>query len=325
MLGRVYIAGARGMVGSALVRALEHSGEAELLTPTRAALDLRDQVAVERFFRHERPDVVFLAAARVGGIAANDRFRWEFLAQNLAIELNVLAAANDVGTRRVVFFGSSCIYPKMATQPITEDSLLTGPLEATNEPYAIAKIAGIKLVEAANAQFGREWVSLMPTNLYGPNDNFDRESSHVLPAMIRKFHDASVAENVSRRPPPAVVLWGTGTPRREFLHVDDLASAALLVAGGSNTGMFNVGSGSDVTIAELANAVRAVAGSHGDVVWDVRRPDGTARKLLDSSRMRALGWEPSISLTAGLRSTYAWFLRNRADSRPSAGLSGVAS
>lgn len=302
------------MVGSALVRALEHEGVAELLTPARSALDLRDQGAVRRFFRHERPDAVFLAAARVGGIVANNTFRWDFLADNLAIELNVLTAANEVGSRRVVFFGSSCVYPRLAPQPIAEDSLLGGPLEATNEPYAIAKIAGVKLVEAANAQFGRRWVSLMPTNLYGPNDNFDLETSHVLPAMLRKFHDARAASLGAGRPAAPVVLWGSGTPRREFLHVDDLSRAALLVADTECTGLINVGYGSDVTIAALADEVRSAVGYEGEVIWDATRPEGTPRKLLDSSRIRALGWAPAISLREGLHATYEWFLASRAHS-----------
>lgn len=303
---RVFVAGHRGLVGSAIVRALEASGAATPLTRTREELDLADARAVREFFAAERPDVVYLAAARVGGILANDTYRWDFLYDNLLIETGVLGAALDTDVERVVFFGSSCIYPRLAPQPISEDALLTGPLEQTNEPYAIAKIAGLKLVEAANAQYGRKWVSLMPTNLYGPGDNFDLETSHVLPAMIRKFHEAKVAAQ-SGTPVP-VVLWGTGAVQREFLHVDDLALAALHVATSSVTGLINVGYGSDVTIRELAEIVSDAVGYRGEVEWDTSKPDGSPRKLLDSGRIFEAGWRPRIDLGTGVKTTYDGFL-----------------
>ncbi len=299
---RIFVAGHRGLVGSALVRALEREGRHPLMR-THAELDLTDAVAVRSWFRAERPQLVFLAAAKVGGIQANNTQRWDFLYENLAIQNSVLSAALEIGTERVVFFGSSCIYPKMAPQPIKEEYLLSGPLEPTNEPYAIAKIAGLKLVEAANAQYGCRWVSLMPTTLYGPGDNFDLETSHVLPAMIRKFHEAHVAH----REHVVVTLWGSGTPRREFLHVDDLARAALFIAGREETGLFNVGCGTDDSIAELAEIVAGVVGYDGPVAWDSTKPDGTPRKLIDSSRLRELGWSPTITLREGVRDTYAWF------------------
>lgn len=298
---RIFVAGHRGLVGSALVRALESEG-AHPIVRTRTELDLSDSAAVQRFFAVEQPDLVFVAAAKVGGIHANNVRRWDFLYENLAIETAVLGAALSAHTPRVVFFGSSCIYPKLAPQPIREDALLTGPLEPTNEPYAIAKIAGLKLVEAANAQHGTRWVSLMPTNLYGPGDNFDLEGSHVLPALIRKFDDA--ARGGTSEP---VRLWGTGTPRREFLHVDDLASAALHIAGSDHTELINVGFGSDVSIRQLAELVAEITGYTGPVEWDTSKPDGTPRKLLDSSRLRATGWSPRIGLADGIRETVAWY------------------
>ena len=268
-----------------------------------------DQRAVARFFRDERPDIVFFAAARVGGISANDTYRWDFLYENLVIQTNVLGSALDTGVDRVVFFGSSCIYPRLADQPIKEEYLLTGPLEHTNEPYAIAKIAGVKLVDAANSQFGRKWISLMPTNLYGPNDNFDLEKSHVLPALIRKFHDAKEAREAGRS--ATVVLWGHGTARREFLHVDDAADAAVVMMESGATGLYNVGSGADLPIRELAEIVAKVVGYDGPVEWDTSKPDGTPRKLMDSSRIREHGWTPRISLEEGVRSTYDWYLQAR--------------
>lgn len=297
----IFVAGHQGLVGSAIVRALGAAGHrSEVVTRTRRELDLRNGTAVERFLRSERPSVVFLAAARVGGIQANNTYRWDFLYENLQIETNVLGAALRAGVDRLVFFGSSCIYPRLAPQPIREEALLSGPLEATNEPYAVAKIAGIKLVEAANAQFGTHWVSLMPTNLYGPNDNFDLETSHVLPALIRKLDAA--ASGIT-----PVVLWGSGEPRREFLHVDDLARAALHAMKCEATGLFNVGYGEDVTIRELAALVAEVVGYSGAIEWDRTKPDGTPRKLMDSSRFRATGWEPAIDLRSGLASTYGWY------------------
>jgi GDP-L-fucose synthase len=303
-----------------VVRALSRAGYPSPVVRTRGELDLTDQRAVARFFRDERPDVVFFAAAKVGGIRANDTYRWDFLYENLVIQTNVLGSAADTGVDRVVFFGSSCIYPRLADQPIKEEYLLTGPLEPTNEPYAIAKIAGLKLVDAANTQLGKKWVSLMPTNLYGPNDNFDLEKSHVLPALIRKFHDAKEAMESGRS--ATVVLWGHGTARREFLHVDDAAEAALLMMESGATGLYNVGSGSDLPISELAAIVARVVGYDGPVEWDTSKPDGTPRKLMDSSRIREMGWSPRISLEEGIRSTYDWYCNQRDTERP--GPRGVA-
>jgi len=291
------------------VRALGTAGYTAPIVRPRDELDLLDQAAVRRFFRDEKPDVVFFAAARVGGIKANDTYRWDFLYENLVIETNVLGASLDCGVERVVFFGSSCIYPRLANQPIKEDELLTGPLEPTNEPYAIAKIAGLKLVDAANSQFGRKWISLMPTNLYGPNDNFDLEKSHVLPALIRKFHEAK--EDRAAGKDAVVTLWGHGTARREFLHVDDAARAAIMMMESGVTGLYNVGSGEDLPIRDLAAIVAAVVGYDGPVEWDTSKPDGTPRKLMDSSRLRAKGWAPTISLEDGIRSTYEWYLQAR--------------
>ncbi len=306
---RCFVAGHRGLVGSAIVRALESSGYPQPIVRTRAELDLLDQQAVRRFIKDEKPDVVFLAAARVGGINANNTYRWDFLFENLVIETNLLGAALEAGIDRVVFFGSSCIYPRNAEQPIKEEDLLTGVLESTNEPYAIAKIAGVKLVEAANSQFGRKWVSLMPTNLYGPNDNFDLEKSHVLPALIRKFHEAKEDRSAGRD--SVVTLWGNGSAMREFLHVDDAAAAAVTMMESGVTGLYNVGSGSDLPIRDLAAMVARVVGYNGPVEWDASKPNGTPRKLMDSSRIRERGWSPRISLEEGVRSTYEWFLEAR--------------
>ncbi len=303
---RCFVAGHRGLLGSAIVRALAANGYPSPLVRTRDELDLLDQRGVQRFFRDEKPDVVFVAAARVGGINANNTYRWDFLFQNLVIETNLLGSALESGVQRVVFFGSSCIYPRMAPQPIREDYLLTSELEPTNEPYAIAKIAGLKLVDAANSQFGREWVSLMPTNLYGPNDNFDLQTSHVLPALIRKFHEAKEARAMGQ--PAAVKVWGTGDAQREFLHVDDAASAAIMMMESGVTGLYNVGFGSDVTIRELADVVARVVGYDGPVEWDKSKPDGTPKKLMDSSLIRSRGWSPKISLEDGIRSTYDWYV-----------------
>ena len=305
--GRTFVAGHRGLVGSAVVRALAAGGHAPPLVRTRDELDLLDGAAVRRFFDSERPERVVLAAAVAGGIHANDTERWRFIYENLAIETNIIGAALEHGVRRLVFLGSSCIYPREAPQPLREDYLLTGPLEPTNEPYAVAKIAGVKLVEAACAQFGVRWTSLMPTNLYGPGDNFDPETSHVLPAMIHKFHRAAQGAGDS------VELWGDGSPLRELLHVDDLACAILAALERDDTGLFNVGSGSEVSIRQLAELVAAVAGYRGSIRWDATRPNGTPRKLLDSSRfIRATGWSPRIPLEEGVRSTYAWYLENHA-------------
>lgn len=303
---RCFVAGHRGLLGSAVVRALAANGYPAPIVRTRDELDLVDQRGVQRFFRDEKPDVVFVAAARVGGIHANNTYRWDFLFENLVIETNILGAALESGVQRVVFFGSSCIYPRLAPQPIHEDSLLTSELEPTNEPYAIAKIAGVKLVEAANSQFGREWISLMPTNLYGPNDNFDLQTSHVLPALIRKFHEAREARASGKD--ASVKVWGTGKAQREFLHVDDAASAAILMMESGVTGLYNVGFGSDVTIRQLADVIAGVVGYDGPVEWDASKPDGTPKKLMDSSRIRSRGWAPKISLEDGIRSTYEWYV-----------------
>ena len=304
----MFVAGHRGLVGSALVRELEARSYEKLIKRTRSELDLRDQRAVADFFRAERPEIIFLAAAKVGGIHANNTERWEFLFENLQIQNNVLGSAMELGIPKVVFLGSSCIYPKLADQPLREDYLLTGPLEPTNEPYAIAKIAGLKLVEAANQEYKCRWLSLMPTNLYGPGDNFDLESSHVLPAMIRKFHEAK--ERFSRGAGEPVRLWGTGSALREFLHVDDLARASVDLMEGGASGLYNVGSDEEVTIRQLAEAVASAVGYDGPVEWDRSKPDGTPRKLLDSSKVRALGWAPRIKLATGLRQTYDWFVAN---------------
>lgn len=299
---RIFVAGHRGLVGSALVRRLHSLGYEQLLLRTRGELDLEDQQAVREFFRSERPEYVFLAAAKVGGILANSTAPADFIRSNLLIQLNVVQAAFEMRVSKLVFLGSSCIYPKLAPQPIVEEALLSGPLEPTNEAYAVAKIAGIKLCESYNRQYGTNYVSVMPTNLYGPGDNFDLQTSHVLPALIRKFHDAKMANT------PSVTVWGTGRPRREFLHVDDMAAACVFVMQEyDGKDMLNVGFGYDVTIAEVAGIVKEIVGFQGDITFDVSKPDGTPRKLLDSSRLAALGWSPAISLEDGLRSTYAWF------------------
>ena len=304
---RVYVAGHKGLVGSAIVRRLEALGVREILVASKFDLDLCDQAAVNAFFARHRPEYVFLAAAKVGGIVANATYPAEFLYNNLAIQLNVIDAAWRQGVRKLLFLGSSCIYPKLAAQPIKEEYLLSGPLEETNEAYAIAKIAGLKMAQAYRKQYGFSAISLMPTNLYGPGDNFDLESSHVLPAMIRRFHEATLTGA------PAVTLWGTGRPRREFLHVDDLASAACsAVEAYDDPSPLNVGCGEDLTIADLAALVAKVTGYRGQVVFDSSRPDGTPRKLLDVSRLAALGWRPRIRLEDGLAATYRWYCGYRA-------------
>ena len=298
----IFVAGHRGMVGSAIVRRLQAAGYTNLLLRARDQLDLRDASAVNRFFEAERPEYVFLAAAKVGGILANSTFPVEFLRDNLLIELSVIEAAYRCGAKKLEFLGSSCIYPKMAPQPLRAEYLLTGPLEPTNEWYAIAKIAGIKLVQAYRQQYGFHAISLMPTNLYGPEDNFDLKESHVLPALIRKFHEAKQSGS------PEVVLWGTGSARRDFLHVDDLASAAiLLMREYDQPEIINIGSGEDLTIAELAEMVRQIVGFQGSIVYDSAKPDGTPRKVLEVSRLRAMGWAPEIGLGEGIASTYAWY------------------
>jgi GDP-L-fucose synthase len=291
------------MVGSALVRALHAAGFENLVLRDRNELDLTRQADVERFFAGTRPQYVFLAAAKVGGILANDSSPAEFLRDNLAIQTNIIDAAYRNGTSKLLFLGSSCVYPRLAPQPITEDSLLTGPLEPTNEWYAIAKIAGIKMCEAYRRQYGFNAITAMPTNLYGPEDNFDLASSHVLPALLRKFHEAA------QQGAGTVDVWGTGTPRREFLHVDDLAEACLfLMRRYDAAGWINIGWGRDLTIAELAQALAQVVGFKGSIRFDTSKPDGTPRKLLDTSRMTTLGWVPRIDLDTGLRSTYDWYL-----------------
>ena len=303
---RIFVAGHRGMVGSAIVRRLQRGGYHNLLLRDRAGLDLTDQAAVEGFFATERPDYVFIAAAKVGGIQANNTLRAEFLYQNLMIESNVIHAAWRAGVERLLFLGSSCIYPRDCPQPIREEYLLTGPLEPTNEPYAIAKIAGIKLCESYNRQYGTRYVSAMPTNLYGPNDNYDLASSHVLPALIRKAHEAKA------RGDSELVVWGSGRPLREFLYVDDMADACVfLMESGISEGLFNVGTGSDVSIRELAQTVMDVVGFQGRIVFDAAKPDGTPRKLLDVGRLRELGWCASTGLREGIALAYRDFLNAR--------------
>ena len=303
---RIYVAGHRGLVGSALVRRLERVGFRNLILRPRSELDLRSQDQVRAFFESERPEFVFLAAAKVGGIHANSVFPADFLYENLIVEANVIHESWRSGVQKLLFLGSSCIYPKFAPQPIREDALLTGALEPTNEPYAVAKIAGIKLCQAYNRQYGTDFISVMPTNLYGPGDNFGLENSHVLPAMIRKMHDAKTAEASS------VTLWGTGMPRREFLYVDDLADACLfLMERYDGSDIVNIGTGEDLTIRELALRVRNVVGYGGEVAWDATRPDGTPRKLLDVSFLHGLGWRHATELDEGLRRTYAAFLSGK--------------
>jgi GDP-L-fucose synthase len=301
---RIYVAGHRGMVGSALVRRLTSEGYRNIITRTRSQLDLTDQVGVNMFFEKENIDVVLLAAAKVGGILANSTLPGAFIYENLTIETNVIHAAYRWNVSKLVFFGSSCIYPKACPQPIKEEYLLTSPLEATNEAYAIAKIAGLKLCEAYNRQYGCKFISLMPTNLYGPNDNYDLKSSHVLPALIRKAHEAKVNGE------SALTVWGSGTPRREFMYVDDLASAAVfLMESGRSEGVFNVGVGEDLSIHDLAEAVCRVVGFQGQLVFDASKPDGTMRKLLDVSKLGEMGWTASMGLEQGLRATYQDFLK----------------
>lgn len=326
---RIFIAGHGGLVGSAILRRLQRDSYDCLITRARAALDLTDQEKVREFFAAERPEVVFLAAAKVGGIGANASLPADFIQQNLAIQANVIHQAWLSGVKRLLFLGSSCIYPRECPQPMKEEYLLTGPLEATNRPYAVAKIAGIEMCWAYNRQYATRFYAVMPTNLYGPGDNFDLESSHVLPAMLRKFHEAKV----SARGP--VVLWGSGAPRREFLHVDDMAEACVFLMslpdaaldaafrrpeqrGASVPGdapLLNVGCGEDVTIRELAKLIKETVQYEGDIVWDQSKPDGTSRKLLDVTRLRAMGWSPKIALRAGVASTYRWYLDSREKGR----------
>ena len=306
----VFVAGARGLVGSAICRALAARGFAHILAPSRSTLDLRDRAAVDRFFTGERPDYVFMAAAKVGGIVANDSYPADFIRDNLEIQTNVIDAAYRSGTRKLCFLGSSCIYPRLAPQPLQESSLLTGPLEPTNQWYAVAKIAGIKMCQAYTLQHGFNAISVMPTNLYGPGDNFDLQTSHVLPALLRKFHSAkeSGAKDVT--------VWGSGTPRREFLYVDDLADAlCFLMEHYDSPEIINVGWGEDVTIAELAALIADVVGFRGAVVLDRSKPDGTPRKLLDVAKLSALGWRPRTRLSDGVHATYEWYLKNAKQAR----------
>lgn len=300
---KIFVAGHRGMVGSAIVRGLAGRGHANILTRTHQDLDLLDQRAVQDFLKQEMPDYVFVAAAKVGGIQANNTYRADFIYQNLTIECNLIHGAHLAGIQRLCFLGSSCIYPRDCAQPIKEEYLLTGPLEPTNEPYAIAKIAGVKLCESYNRQYGRHYLSVMPTNLYGPNDNYDLANSHVLPALIRKAHEAR------ERGDQGLVVWGTGTPRREFLYVDDLADACIfLMEQGVEGGLYNVGCGNDVTIRQLAQTVMEVVGFSGGLAFDNSKPDGTPRKLLDVSRMAALGWQARTNLRDGIGLSYKDFL-----------------
>ncbi len=301
---RVWVAGHRGMVGSAIVRRLANEA-CEVLTVPRRSLDLRNQALVREWLRHSRPHAVFLAAAKVGGIFANNSYPGEFLYDNLAIALNVIEASREHGVEKLIFLGSSCIYPRLSPQPIDEQALLTGPLESTNEAYAVAKIAGLKLAQMYRRQYGCDYISAMPTNLYGPADNFDLESSHVLPALLRKCHEAKALRKES------LTIWGTGTPRREFLHVDDCADALVyLMKNYSNDSHVNVGTGKDISIADLTKLISQVVGYSGEIVHDLGKPDGTPRKLLDVSMLHDLGWSARIELDAGIRSTYDWFLAN---------------
>ncbi len=297
---KIYVAGHRGMVGSALVRKLKEQGYDNILVKTSSELDLRDQAAVNAFFQEEKPDYVFLSAAKVGGILANNKYRGEFIYDNMMIEFNVIHAAKETGVKKLMFLGSSCIYPKFAPQPMKEDHLLTGVLEPTNEPYAIAKIAGIKLCDAYRSQYGCNFISVMPTNLYGPNDNYDLQSSHVLPALIRKFHEAK------RNGTDEVVMWGTGSPKREFLHVDDLADACYyLMENYNEEGLVNIGTGTDISIYDLAVKIKEIVGFEGDITKDSSKPDGTPRKLMDVSKLKDQGWVAKIDLDRGIRSVYS--------------------
>ena len=303
---RIFVAGHRGMVGSAITRALQAAGHANLLLRTRAELDLRDRAAVRAFFERERPEYVFLAAAKVGGILANNTYRADFIHDNLAIQLNVIDEAHRAKAQRLLFLGSSCIYPKLAPQPMKEEHLLTGLLEPTNQPYAIAKIAGIEMCDAYHRQYGSDFRAAMPTNLYGPGDNYDLNKSHVIPALIRKFHEAKQAGA------PSVAIWGTGTPRREFLHVDDMAAACVFLMGlpradwDAKIGLpfVNVGAGKDLTIRELAELIGRIVGYDGRLEFDASKPDGTPRKLMDVGRLARLGWQSQIPLQEGIESTY---------------------
>jgi GDP-L-fucose synthase len=304
---KIYVAGHKGLVGSANVRAIESDGKHSWIGQTRSELDLLDRKTVFDYLAREKPDAVVIAAAKVGGIHANDTYPVEFLSENLQIETNLMDAAHAAAIPRLLFLGSSCVYPKLSPQPIKEEYLLTGELESTNEAYALAKISGLKLIQAYRKQYGHKWISAMPTNMYGPGDNFDLENSHVLPALIRRFHDAKTSGSSS------VSLWGTGSPKREFLHADDLGRACLfLLENYDDNVAINVGVGQDISIKELAELIRTTVGYQGNVTWDSSKPDGTPRKLLDVSLITNLGWKPEISLEDGIRSTYSWYLDNAA-------------
>ncbi len=314
---KIYVAGHRGMVGSAIVKQLNEGGFKNIVSRTHAELDLTDQAAVRSFMQQEKPDQVILAAAKVGGIHANNEYPAEFIYENLMVEANVIHQAWAAGCSSLLFLGSSCIYPKLAAQPMHESALLTGVLESTNEPYAIAKIAGIKLCESYNRQYGTDYRSVMPTNLYGPNDNFHLENSHVIPAMLRKFHDAKTTNSAS------VTLWGTGKAMREFLHVDDMAAACVHVMSLSKEryqsgtkpmlSHLNVGAGEDITIRELAETIRQVVGYQGEIIWDSSKPDGTPRKLMDVGKLKSMGWQPRVALAEGLAGTYRWFVEHQGE------------
>ena len=303
--GKIYVAGHNGMAGSAIVRKLKAEGYSEFIFRSSKELDLRDQNAVARFFAAEKPDYVFLAAAKVGGIYSNNKYRAEFLYDNLAIELNVIESAYRSHVKKLMFLGSSCIYPKMAPQPLKEEYLLTGKLEATNEPYAIAKIAGIKLCEAYREQYGCNFIAVMPTNLYGPNDNYHPENSHVLPALLKKFHEGKVTSQ------PNVSVWGTGNALREFLHVDDFADACVFLMNNYDDKEFvNIGVGRDISIKDLASLIKKITGYNGEIIFDTSKPDGTPRKLMDTSKLNALGWKPKINLEEGIASVYKDYVLN---------------
>ncbi|MDD2658572.1 MAG: GDP-L-fucose synthase [Methylococcales bacterium] len=314
---KIYVAGHRGMVGSAIVKQLNEGGFKNIVSRTHAELDLTDQAAVRSFMQQEKPDQVILAAAKVGGIHANNEYPAEFIYENLMVEANVIHQAWAAGCSSLLFLGSSCIYPKLAAQPMQESALLTGVLESTNEPYAIAKIAGIKLCESYNRQYGTDYRSVMPTNLYGQNDNFHLENSHVIPAMLRKFHDAKTTNSAS------VTLWGTGKAMREFLHVDDMAAACVHVMSLSKEryqsstepmlSHLNVGAGEDVTIRELAETIRQVVGYQGEIIWDSSKPDGAPRKLMDAGKLKSMGWQPRVALAEGLAGTYRWFVEHQGE------------
>ncbi|HSI68254.1 MAG TPA: GDP-L-fucose synthase [Planococcus sp. (in: firmicutes)] len=305
LTSKIYIAGHRGLVGSAIVRNLKAKGYSNLIYRTSRELDLTDRNQVDEFFQQEKPEYVFLAAAKVGGIAANNDYPADFIRDNLMIQTNVIDAAHQNDVKKLLFLGSTCIYPKFASQPMREDSLLTGELEETNAPYAIAKIAGIKMCESYNRQFGTNYISIMPTNLYGPNDNFDLESSHVLPALIRKFHEAKLNSS------PTVEVWGTGSPKREFLYSDDLADAAVYLMNTYNgSELVNVGVGNDISIKELAEEIKRTINYEGDIIFNSSRPDGSPRKLVDVTKLNSLGWEAKVPLDEGLERVYDWFLEN---------------